>query len=184
MISSTPSAVRCPRPGPFNSYAARQPDNNHVRLWEVAGTAHADAHLIGSVAKYITCGGLANLAFSYLGARNNAPERAFCARDDPSCGRAANPTMAKSCEGDPRNRGRCDGPRNHALAGVATRGSTVWIPATAAATNMDRRLQSSSSVLHAQWSLLGSQRGEPAHCLSPYLARAGRPGITADLAVA
>jgi hypothetical protein len=69
MISSTPSAVSgCPRRGPFNSYAARQPDNNHFRLWEVAGTAHADAHLIGSVAKYITCGGLADLACSYLSA--------------------------------------------------------------------------------------------------------------------
>ena len=27
----------------LNSYAARQPDNDHFRLWEVAGTAHADA---------------------------------------------------------------------------------------------------------------------------------------------
>jgi hypothetical protein len=42
----------------LNSYAARQPDSNHFRLWEVAGTAHADAHLVGSVAKYIECGGL------------------------------------------------------------------------------------------------------------------------------
>ena len=27
----------------LSSYAARQPDNEHFRLWEVAGTAHADA---------------------------------------------------------------------------------------------------------------------------------------------
>ncbi len=40
----------------LNSYAARQPDSSHFRLWEVAGTAHADAHLIGSSAKYINCG--------------------------------------------------------------------------------------------------------------------------------
>ncbi len=40
----------------LNSYAARQPDNNHFRLWEVAGTAHADAHLLGAAAKYIDCG--------------------------------------------------------------------------------------------------------------------------------
>ncbi len=40
----------------LNSYAARQPDNDHFRLWEVVGTAHADAHLIGSSAKYISCG--------------------------------------------------------------------------------------------------------------------------------
>ena len=31
----------------LNSYAARQPDSDRFRLWEVAGTAHADAHLIG-----------------------------------------------------------------------------------------------------------------------------------------
>ena len=36
----------------LNSYAARQPDNDHFRLWEVAGTAHADAHLVGPSAKY------------------------------------------------------------------------------------------------------------------------------------
>jgi hypothetical protein len=39
----------------LNSYAARQPDNDHFRLWEVAGTAHADAHLLGPSAKYIDC---------------------------------------------------------------------------------------------------------------------------------
>ena len=33
----------------LNSYAARQPDNERFRLWEVAGTAHADAHLVGAV---------------------------------------------------------------------------------------------------------------------------------------
>ena len=40
----------------LNSYAARQPDNDRFRLWEVAGTAHADAHLVGPIAKYIDCG--------------------------------------------------------------------------------------------------------------------------------
>lgn len=40
----------------LNSYAARQPDNEHFRLWEVPGTAHADAHLLGASAKYIDCG--------------------------------------------------------------------------------------------------------------------------------
>jgi hypothetical protein len=34
---------------------ARQPDNNHLRLWEVTGTSHADAHLLGANAKYINC---------------------------------------------------------------------------------------------------------------------------------
>ncbi len=40
----------------LNSYAARQPDNKHFRLWEVAGTAHADAHLMGANVKYVDCG--------------------------------------------------------------------------------------------------------------------------------
>jgi Alpha/beta hydrolase domain len=40
----------------LNSYVARQPDSDRFRLWEVAGTAHADAHLIGSTAQYIQCG--------------------------------------------------------------------------------------------------------------------------------
>jgi hypothetical protein len=40
----------------LGSYNARQPDNENFRLWEVAGTAHADAHLVGDGAKYIECG--------------------------------------------------------------------------------------------------------------------------------
>ena len=40
----------------LNSYAVRQPDSNHFRLWEVTGTAHADAHLIGPYASSINCG--------------------------------------------------------------------------------------------------------------------------------
>jgi len=40
----------------LDSYAARQPDNDRFRLWEVAGTAHADAHLLGTAAQYINCG--------------------------------------------------------------------------------------------------------------------------------
>jgi hypothetical protein len=39
----------------LNSYVARQPDNPRFRLWEVAGTAHADAHLLASNAQYIRC---------------------------------------------------------------------------------------------------------------------------------
>lgn len=34
--------------GPVLGYArARQPDTDHIRVWEVAGTAHADAYLVG-----------------------------------------------------------------------------------------------------------------------------------------
>ena len=40
----------------LNSYAARQPDTARFRLWEVAGTAHADKHLLGAGAQYIDCG--------------------------------------------------------------------------------------------------------------------------------
>jgi hypothetical protein len=39
----------------LNSYAARQPDHDRFRLWEVAGTAHADVHLIGN-ANTVDCG--------------------------------------------------------------------------------------------------------------------------------
>ncbi|GAA3383974.1 alpha/beta hydrolase domain-containing protein [Cryptosporangium minutisporangium] len=40
----------------LNSVKARQPDNDRFRLWEVAGTAHADAHLLGGNAATIDCG--------------------------------------------------------------------------------------------------------------------------------
>jgi hypothetical protein len=42
--------------GLLNSLAARQPDDAHFRLWEVAGTAHADAHLLGGMADQLDCG--------------------------------------------------------------------------------------------------------------------------------
>jgi hypothetical protein len=42
--------------GILNSVAVRQPDSDTFRLWEVAGTAHADAHLLGSIAASIDCG--------------------------------------------------------------------------------------------------------------------------------
>jgi hypothetical protein len=40
----------------LNSYAARQPDTDRFRLWEVAGTAHADRHLVGPLGGGIDCG--------------------------------------------------------------------------------------------------------------------------------
>jgi hypothetical protein len=40
----------------LSSFRARQPDSDRFRLWEVAGTAHADAHLIGSAGAVIDCG--------------------------------------------------------------------------------------------------------------------------------
>jgi hypothetical protein len=40
----------------LNSYAARQPDTASFRLWEVAGTAHADTRLLGANVSAIDCG--------------------------------------------------------------------------------------------------------------------------------
>ncbi len=42
--------------GLLNSVKARQPDTDRFRLWEVAGTAHADAHLLGPTAGALDCG--------------------------------------------------------------------------------------------------------------------------------
>ena len=46
--------------GVLGSVAARQPDTERFRLWEVAGTSHADVHLLGSVSATIDCGGPIN----------------------------------------------------------------------------------------------------------------------------
>ncbi len=42
--------------GRLNSVAARQPDTETFRLWEVCGTAHADVHLLGPTADRVDCG--------------------------------------------------------------------------------------------------------------------------------
>jgi hypothetical protein len=43
--------------GPLRSFLARQPDGDLFRLWEVAGTSHADRHLVGDdIADLIDCG--------------------------------------------------------------------------------------------------------------------------------
>ena len=42
--------------GILNSGAARQPDSDRFRLWEVTGTSHADAHLVGANVDLIDCG--------------------------------------------------------------------------------------------------------------------------------
>lgn len=47
--------------GLLDSAAAHQPDSDRFRLWEVAGTSHADVHLVGPAAtKAIKCGVLIN----------------------------------------------------------------------------------------------------------------------------
>ncbi len=69
-ISGTPTIFRTDQNAPvldiqtetdvgsiLNSYAARQPDTARFRLWEVTGTSHADAHLIGAAnVGSISCG--------------------------------------------------------------------------------------------------------------------------------
>jgi hypothetical protein len=42
--------------GLLDSAVVRQPDDEHHRLWEVAGTAHADTHMVGPLAGAIDCG--------------------------------------------------------------------------------------------------------------------------------
>ena len=42
--------------GVLRSIDARQDDTATFRLWEVAGTAHADAHLLGSLSTQLDCG--------------------------------------------------------------------------------------------------------------------------------
>ncbi len=43
-------------------FSARQPDTDHIRLWEVAGAAHADSYLVGDVASSLGCVGGINKA--------------------------------------------------------------------------------------------------------------------------
>jgi hypothetical protein len=47
--------------GPRLRYGpARQPDTDRFRAWEVAGTAHADAYLVGPAIDFLGCAGLIN----------------------------------------------------------------------------------------------------------------------------
>jgi hypothetical protein len=55
--------------GVLASIEARQPDSDTFRLWEVAGTAHADAHLVGATADALDCGAAINDAPFHLVAK-------------------------------------------------------------------------------------------------------------------
>ena len=46
--------------GLLGSSAVRQPDSDRFRLWEVAGTAHADTRLVGPTADLLECGARIN----------------------------------------------------------------------------------------------------------------------------
>ncbi len=78
-IAGTPVIFRTDQPAPvldvqsesdvtsvLDSYRARQDDSDRFRLWEVTGTAHADAHLLGSTAGAIDCGVPINNGPMYL----------------------------------------------------------------------------------------------------------------------
>jgi hypothetical protein len=52
--------------GILDSAAVRQPDSDHFRLWEVAGTAHADRHLLGPLADSVDCGAPVNNGPMYI----------------------------------------------------------------------------------------------------------------------
>jgi hypothetical protein len=67
-LSGRPTTLRTDQPTPaivietetdvlsvLGFYPARQPDNDHLRVWEVAGTAHADQFQIGPLATSLGC---------------------------------------------------------------------------------------------------------------------------------
>jgi len=55
--------------GILDSVVVRQPDSDTFRLWEVAGTAHADAHLLGPIADAVDCGAPINAGPLHLVAK-------------------------------------------------------------------------------------------------------------------
>ncbi len=55
--------------GLLSSISARQDDTDTFRLWEVAGAAHADAHLLGPIAALTDCGAAINDAPFHLVAK-------------------------------------------------------------------------------------------------------------------
>ena len=55
--------------GVLRSIEARQSDSDTFRLWEVAGTAHADQHLLGPMADLLDCGSPVNSGPMHLVAK-------------------------------------------------------------------------------------------------------------------
>jgi hypothetical protein len=51
---------------PLSSAKAHQPDNDHFRLWEVAGTSHVDQHLFDGHASAVDCGAPINNGPAHL----------------------------------------------------------------------------------------------------------------------
>ena len=101
-LSGTPTIFRTDQTAPIidiqtetdvasilNSYAARQPDTDRFRLWEVAGTAHADAHLVGANATALDCGVPINNGPMHIVAKAALP------RLDDVAGRPARPPSSR-----------------------------------------------------------------------------------------
>lgn len=55
--------------GILSSWRVRQPDTTRFRLWEIAGAAHADRHLLGPAADLIDCGAPVNDGPAHLVAK-------------------------------------------------------------------------------------------------------------------
>jgi hypothetical protein len=101
--------------GVLNSYAVRQPDTDHFRLWEVAGTAHADAHLLGEIASTIDCGAPINDGPMHLVAKAALRALDTWVRTDEAPPTA--PWLDVATEGSPAIRRDADG---IALGGLRT----------------------------------------------------------------
>ena len=99
----------------LNSSVARQPDSDRFRLWEVAGTAHADAHLIGSGVKYIRCGVPINNGPMHLVAK--AALRALTNWIETGTAPVVAPRLEITSDAIPRARTNADG---IALGGIRT----------------------------------------------------------------
>jgi hypothetical protein len=102
--------------GILESVEVRQPDSVHFRLWEVAGTAHADVHLVGkAIADTLDCDTPINDGPMHLVAK-----AAWCS----PANRARAPTCSASCWG---RRSRCQ--RTASLSSIRrsarTSGSTA-----------------------------------------------------------
>lgn len=99
----------------LDSYAVRQPDTATFRLWEVAGTAHADKHLIGTNAADFDCGAPINNGPMHLVAK--AALRALTTWLETGRAPVIAPRIDVAAGGTPTIRRNADG---IALGGIRT----------------------------------------------------------------
>ena len=101
--------------GILKSAAVRQPDSDRFRLWEVAGTAHADRHLLGSIGAQLHCGAPINNGPMYLVA--DAALQSLAVWVSTGAAPPTAPRLAVSAGNDPVTRRDADG---IALGGIRT----------------------------------------------------------------